>query len=205
MRNTDSDPGLNVQLLFAVMMRKGNSSTQRDSSQETHTTSEATAPGSSYRSQSRFRRFLSKVKGNVALRISRSKDSRSRTGLVPSNANVNHERASSTSNVEDDLRFNICVLKSSYLPNNEDPELQERVQKCISPHLSYPSRFWTLHVRVTVFDKELAKEVEMFFDHERLFFWIELLGLIKTLGNAAAALPTIAQWLKVSTLLLGAR
>ncbi|KAG2040347.1 hypothetical protein BDR03DRAFT_858501, partial [Suillus americanus] len=104
--------------------------------------------------------------------------------------------------MEHGLRFNICNLNSSYLPNNEDPGLQERVQICIPPHLSYSSRFWTSHVRTTNFDKELAKEVKLFFNHERLFFWLELLALINALSGAGPALPSIAQWLKVSTLLM---
>jgi hypothetical protein len=107
--------------------------------------------------------------------------------------------------MEHGLRFNICDLKSSYLPNSEDPGLQERVKKCILPHLSYSSRFWTSHVRTTVFDKELAKEVKSFIDHERLFFWLELLALINALGGAVPALSLIPQWLKVSTLLLRVR
>jgi WD40 repeat protein len=98
--------------------------------------------------------------------------------------------------MEHSPRFNICDLKSSYLPNSEDPGLQERVQKCIPPHLSYSSRSWTLHVRTTSFDKELAKEVKLFFDHERLFFWLELLGLINALSGAVPALLLISQWLK---------
>jgi hypothetical protein len=107
--------------------------------------------------------------------------------------------------MEHGLRFNICDLKSSYLPNSEDPGLQERVGKCIPPHLSYSSRFWTSHVRTTVFDKELAKEVKLFFGHERLFFWLESLALINALSGAVATLPLIPQWLKVSALLLSAR
>jgi len=107
--------------------------------------------------------------------------------------------------MERGLRFNICNLRSSYLPNSEDRGLQERVQKCIPPHLSYSSRFWTLHVRTTVFDKELAKEVKLLFDHERLFFWLEALALINALGGAVTALSFIPQWLKVSTLLLSFR
>ncbi|KAG2347614.1 hypothetical protein BDR05DRAFT_905558 [Suillus weaverae] len=98
--------------------------------------------------------------------------------------------------MEHGLRFNICDLKSSYLLNSEDPGLQERVKKCIPPHLSYSSRFWTSHVRTAVFDKELAKEVKKLFDHERLFFWLELLTLINALSGAVPALPLIAQWLK---------
>jgi hypothetical protein len=106
--------------------------------------------------------------------------------------------------MEHGLRFNICDLKSSYLPNSEDPGLQERVRKYTPPHLSYSSRFWTSHVTTTVFANELAKEVKMFFDHERLFFWLESLALINALSGAVAALPLIPRWLKVSTLLVSA-
>jgi hypothetical protein len=107
--------------------------------------------------------------------------------------------------MEHGLRFNICNLKSSYLPSCEDPGLQERVQKCILPHLSCSSRFWTSHVRTTVFDKELAKEVKLFFEHERLFFWLESLALIDAFSGAVPALSLIPQWLRVSTLLPSAR
>jgi hypothetical protein len=107
--------------------------------------------------------------------------------------------------MEHGLRFNICDLKSSYLPNCEDPGLQAQVQKCILPHLSYSSRFWTSHVRSTVFEKELANEVKLLFNHERVFFWLELLALINALSGAGLALPLISQWLKVSTLRLSVR
>jgi hypothetical protein len=107
--------------------------------------------------------------------------------------------------MEHGLRFNICDLESSYLPNSKDLGLQGRIQKCIPPHLSYSSRFWVSHVRTTSFDKELAREVELFFDNERLFFWVELLALINALSGAVPALSLIPQWLKVSALLLSAR
>ncbi|KAG2362424.1 hypothetical protein BDR07DRAFT_1376502 [Suillus spraguei] len=71
-------------------MRKGKSSTQADSAQETHIASEATARGSSPRPRGRVGRFLGKVKENVKRRIS----PRSPT------TNVSHEHASSTPNLE---------------------------------------------------------------------------------------------------------
>jgi hypothetical protein len=101
--------------------------------------------------------------------------------------------------MEDDLRFNICDLKSSYLPNREDTELPERVKTSISPHLSYSCRFWAMHVQTTDFDDELAKVIRSFFDDERLLFWIEALGLLNAISGAATVLPLISKWLKVST------
>lgn len=98
-----------------------------------------------------------------------------------------------------DLSFNICDLKSSYYPNREDLGLPERIQRYIPPHLSYSCRFWLAHVEKTDFDVELAQEVKLFFDHERLLFWLEALALIDALSGAVAALPLIVQWLKVGT------
>jgi hypothetical protein len=96
------------------------------------------------------------------------------------------------------LQFNICDLKSSYLPNREDPQLPERVERCIPPHLAYASRFWAAHVHKTNSDTELAQEIKSFFDHERLVFWIEVLGLLTALGSGTTALALIIEWLQVS-------
>ncbi|KAG1895037.1 uncharacterized protein F5891DRAFT_1194707 [Suillus fuscotomentosus] len=60
--------------------------------------------------------------------------------------------------MKDGLSFNICDLKSSYLPNSEDPGLRERVEKRIPPHLSHACRFWLSHVQAAKFDSELATE-----------------------------------------------
>jgi hypothetical protein len=104
--------------------------------------------------------------------------------------------------MEHGLFFNMCDLKSSYLPNSKDLGLRERVEKCVLPHLSYACRFWPVHVQRTHFDPELAKEIKSFFEHERLFFWLEALGLMNALSGAVPALPLIAKWLKVSTCFL---
>ncbi|KIK37359.1 hypothetical protein CY34DRAFT_810405, partial [Suillus luteus UH-Slu-Lm8-n1] len=101
--------------------------------------------------------------------------------------------------MQKELSFNICDLKSSYLPNSEDPGLRERVERCISPHLSYACRFWPAHTQATDFDPGLANEIKTFLDHERLFFWFEALGLINALSGAVPALPLVAKWLKGHT------
>jgi hypothetical protein len=101
--------------------------------------------------------------------------------------------------MQDGLSFNICDLKSSYYPNCEDLELPGRIERYIPPHLSYSCRFWLAHVRKTDFDVELAQQVKLFFDHERLLFWLEALALIDALSGVVTALPLIVQWLKVST------
>jgi hypothetical protein len=105
--------------------------------------------------------------------------------------------------MEHGLRFNICDLKSSYLPNHEDVGLPQRVKTSISPHLSYSCRFWGTHVQTSDFDDELAKAIRSFFDDERLLFWIEALGLLNAIRGAIIMLPLVAKWLKVSACLRG--
>ncbi|KAG1904384.1 uncharacterized protein F5891DRAFT_1275928 [Suillus fuscotomentosus] len=98
--------------------------------------------------------------------------------------------------MEDGLRFNICDLKSSYLPNSRDTELPQRVKTSISLHLSYSCRYWATHIQKTDFDDELAREIRSLFEDERLMFWIEALGLLSAISGAVIVLPRVAKWLQ---------
>ncbi|KAF8965708.1 hypothetical protein BDZ97DRAFT_1810653 [Flammula alnicola] len=98
--------------------------------------------------------------------------------------------------MKDQLCFNICELESSYLPNSMVQDLNDRIGRHISPELSYSCRFWTNHLRTTLFDAQLATEVNSFFENERLLFWIETLSLLKTINGCADALSSVNQWVK---------
>ncbi|KAG2753294.1 WD40 repeat-like protein [Suillus brevipes Sb2] len=95
------------------------------------------------------------------------------------------------------LRFNICSLENSYLPNSSVPDLAKRVKDSIPAQLSYSSRFWGIHVSCTSFESSLAKEVEAFFRGERLLWWLEALALMKSLGGSVVTLLSIVKWLSV--------
>jgi len=95
------------------------------------------------------------------------------------------------------LHFNICSLENSYLPNSDIPNLGDRVKKCISAELSYSSRFWGAHVGTLSVEPPLVEEVRMFFDDERLLFWLEVVSLLKFVGGSVATLSGIADWLTV--------
>jgi len=92
------------------------------------------------------------------------------------------------------LRFNICSLENSYLPNSSVPDLEKRVEESIPAELSYSCRFWGTHVGSTSFESPLAKEVEAFFDGERLLWWLEALALMRSLGGSAVTLSCVADW-----------
>jgi hypothetical protein len=95
------------------------------------------------------------------------------------------------------LRFNICSLENSYLPNSSVSDLEQRVKDSIPAELSYSSRFWGIHVSSTSFELSLAKEVEAFFDGERLLWWLEALALMKGIGGSVVTLLSITDWFSV--------
>jgi len=100
--------------------------------------------------------------------------------------------------LEQQLCFNICSLKSSYLPNSAIPDLEDRVKESISAELSYSCRFWGTHVGAMSVEQPLVETVKAFFDDERLLFWLEVVSLLKVVGGAVATLSCIANWLIVS-------
>jgi len=99
--------------------------------------------------------------------------------------------------MEGGLRFNICSLESSYLPNSALVDLEERVKKCIPAELSYSCRWWGTHVGATPFQSLLAEEIRGFLDAERLLFWLEALALMKGLSGSVGTLTSIASWFTV--------
>ena len=99
--------------------------------------------------------------------------------------------------MEHGLRFNICSLESSYLPNAAVCDLEERVKNCIPAELSYSCRFWGTHAQAIPLDPLLVKEVKAFLNEERLLFWLEALALMKDLNSSIGTLSSVAVWLKV--------
>jgi hypothetical protein len=47
------------------------------------------------------------------------------------------------------------------------------------------------------FESSLVKEVEAFFNGERLLWWLEALALMKSLGDSVVTLSSIANWFSV--------
>ena len=103
----------------------------------------------------------------------------------------------SLSTMKQRLKFNICCLTSSYLPNSGVSDLDDRVKNCIPPELAYSCRFWTDHVRQAPFDSALAVEVGALFNSERLLFWFEVLSLLKLVNTCAGSLSSVIRWVMV--------
>ncbi|KIN97457.1 hypothetical protein M404DRAFT_895555 [Pisolithus tinctorius Marx 270] len=94
-----------------------------------------------------------------------------------------------------DLQFNICRLESSYFSNSEVLGLQERINKYITPQLSYSCQFWAQHLQKTTFDPVLAELVRSIVGSERILFWLEILSVIGEFRRAVDTLIYTASWL----------
>jgi len=102
------------------------------------------------------------------------------------------------SSPSDGLKFNICNLPTSYLPNNKIPDLQKRVQDNINPVLSYACQFWAKHLQLIGKDQNLETlltAVSDFFK-TKFIFWVEVLSLLSELRVAAQSISIIRDCLQ---------
>lgn len=98
------------------------------------------------------------------------------------------------------LQFNICKLETSYLLNEEIPDLPSRITEHIPPYLSYACLFFAHHIRATTYDNDIMHEIREFM-YNRFLYWLEALSLIQHVGSAEDALYTTQKWMMVSTAL----
>src|SRR5690348_15874440 len=90
--------------------------------------------------------------------------------------------------MREELTFNICGLETSYVLNEEVPNLASRVSSVIGSHVSYSCQYWIRHITeagAARTDTDLLKE---FLFARTLFYWIETLSLLKKLDIAVSAL-----------------
>jgi hypothetical protein len=95
------------------------------------------------------------------------------------------------------LKFNICELETSYICNDNVPNLKSSIETVIPVHLSYSCCFWGYHVKDTPFSEILLREISSFLK-EYLLYWLETLSLLKSVSVALQTLPIIIEWTEVS-------
>jgi hypothetical protein len=101
------------------------------------------------------------------------------------------------------LKFNICDLETSYLPNKHVEDLPRRITKNIGHPLIYSCRFWSAHIRDTPTD--LKENVGLIADVRDIFesyflYWLEVMSLTEEVIAANIALLGVAGWIQVSEL-----
>ncbi|KAG8711252.1 hypothetical protein FRC11_003292, partial [Ceratobasidium sp. 423] len=92
--------------------------------------------------------------------------------------------------MQKDLRFNICGLETSHIPNGEVPDLKLRVHSHIGPALSYACIHWIAHF-ITSPNQSLVEAIRSFFEMPHFLYWIEVLSLLGRLDVAVTGLSKL--------------
>ena len=92
------------------------------------------------------------------------------------------------------LKFNICNLETSYLPNDSIPDLQSCIKEHIPPALFYACCFWDNHLELVQFEQDLVDKIQLLFE-QKFLFWLEVLSLTSTVSLATQALRSLQVWL----------
>ena len=103
------------------------------------------------------------------------------------------------------LRFNICKLEDSRLPNEDVEDLPSRIKENISDALQYSSLYWSNHVCYSLDngDQRVREGLRKFFEGPYTLFWIEVLSIMGMVGMGVPSLRKLTPALaKVSTALV---
>ncbi|KAG8723034.1 hypothetical protein FRC09_005015 [Ceratobasidium sp. 395] len=92
--------------------------------------------------------------------------------------------------------YNICELPSSYLKDEEVPDLAERVNKAISNDLLDSCLDWGTYMTLAGPSDEALNALDEFLS-TRLLLWMEILNLKRRVSDGITSLGKIYQWLKL--------
>ena len=105
--------------------------------------------------------------------------------------------------MQQDLKFNICGIETSYYRNEEIEGIQERVDRAITPVLMYASQYWVDHLESGSVSQSgshpLADAVSDFI-HRRLLYWVEVFSVKDRVSMISVILRNAASWARVSHL-----
>ncbi|TEB33393.1 WD40 repeat-like protein [Coprinellus micaceus] len=93
------------------------------------------------------------------------------------------------------LRFNIANIPSSFVFDSDNADLQDEVNRNISPELGYACQSWSHHlVRCLPFPVLFA--VVFDFLQLRVLFWIETMNLLGVVTHCGPHLQKASEWVK---------
>ncbi|GAB1528145.1 hypothetical protein RhiTH_011336 [Rhizoctonia solani] len=95
--------------------------------------------------------------------------------------------------MKNQLRFNICQLKTSFITDSEVQDLEVRKARYIPPALSYVAHHWGDHVVKCARSEMVEANLEEFLSN-RLLFWMEVLSLKCTLDVGISMLSKLKSW-----------
>ncbi|PVG02869.1 WD40 repeat-like protein [Serendipita vermifera] len=82
--------------------------------------------------------------------------------------------------MDQQLRFNICDLETSFVSNEEIPDLQARIDKKIPDVLQYSCIYWSDHMcySLDTLEPQTCRALERFIKDPSLLYWMEALSLM---------------------------
>ncbi|KAG8794111.1 hypothetical protein FRC12_000459 [Ceratobasidium sp. 428] len=89
--------------------------------------------------------------------------------------------------------FNICNLDSSYVLDEDVPDLPARVEKAISKQLLYACRYWAAHYMSAEGSQNLASMLREFAS-ERFLLWMEVMNLSGKIEEGVSTLDLVQEW-----------
>ena len=93
------------------------------------------------------------------------------------------------------LKFNIANIPSSFLMDSQNPDLQNEVQRNISPSLSYSCRGWSRHLSLTLPSTAFLEPLFGFLRLQALF-WIEVMNLLNVATQCDPDLRRTSEWVE---------
>ncbi|KDN33070.1 hypothetical protein RSAG8_13841, partial [Rhizoctonia solani AG-8 WAC10335] len=107
---------------------------------------------------------------------------------------------------QDPSQFNICSLQSSYVFDEDVPDIDERVKRAIPMDLVYACQYWADHLELGGNSDRQAAELYDFLS-KRLLLWMEVMNLTKQMDKAVGQITKAMTWLQAderpkSTMLL---
>lgn len=99
--------------------------------------------------------------------------------------------------MKEELRFNICNLKSSFICNDEVDGIEDLIESRISPHVSYACSYWAQHLCEAPYGSALIEGLSAFL-YGRLLYWLEVMSLHRKIDTVGPMLLATIKWMGVS-------
>ncbi|KIK56525.1 hypothetical protein GYMLUDRAFT_106290, partial [Collybiopsis luxurians FD-317 M1] len=94
----------------------------------------------------------------------------------------------------EELRFNICNLETSSIPNRKISDLKNRINHKISSQLQYSARWWAHHVGNAEVTDTIVKRVRELTSNFQLIWWLECMSLMGEISRVLVSTSEIMKW-----------
>ncbi|CAE6455467.1 unnamed protein product, partial [Rhizoctonia solani] len=96
-------------------------------------------------------------------------------------------------------QFNICNLRTSYMFDEDVPDIDEIVKKAIPLDLLYSCQYWAVHLSLggSSDARETIEALQDFLE-KRLLLWVEVLNLTKRIDEGVRQMGRLVPWLQTT-------